>query len=420
MRTVGIIVEYNPLHNGHVYHFRRAKETSGAEACVAVMSGHFLQRGEPAIVNKWARAEMALRMGADLVIELPVAYSSQPAEWFAYGAVALLESTGVVDSLVFGSEDGRIEPLLAMAEMLSEESDAFQIALKEELKKGGSYPSAYAAAASQLAEQGGPSDERLRLDLPNNSLGLHYLIALHRLGSSIQPMTVTRTKAGYHQEDISDERIASATAIRKLVFGSEGSGVSWEDIAPYIPEYTLDILRRESAAGRGPLEWSRYSQPLLARLLSSSPEELSLHHEVTEGLEHRILQALQRFTGEGDAAGWSVEALLAELKTKRYTHTKLQRTLLRILLSHRKHELTREKLSAGPEYLRILGFSSKGRELLRLMKHKAKLPVLTKVGGERFADLDMDIRATGIYALGYQQAGSRDWFRDYFEAPIQI
>jgi predicted nucleotidyltransferase len=136
MKTVGLIVEYNPLHNGHSYHFHQSKKSSGADAAVAVMSGHFLQRGEPAMVDKWARAEMALRMGVDLVLELPVAFSTQPAEWFAFGAVSALDATGIVDCLCFGSESGDIRWLHAVADAVFEESAAFQALLQQELKAG--------------------------------------------------------------------------------------------------------------------------------------------------------------------------------------------------------------------------------------------------------------------------------------------
>ena len=147
MRTVGVIVEYNPMHNGHVYHIEQSRKLADAEAVVAVMSGHFLQRGEPAVCDKWARTDMALAQGVDLVLELPVAYAVQPAEWFAYGGVATLEATGVVDALCFGSEIGSMQPLEAAAAQLADEPAAFAELLQAGLKAGSSYPKAYAEAA---------------------------------------------------------------------------------------------------------------------------------------------------------------------------------------------------------------------------------------------------------------------------------
>lgn len=413
MKTVGLIVEYNPLHNGHVYHFEQAKDASGAEAAVAVMSGHFLQRGEPAVADKWARTEMALGMGADLVIELPVAYACQPAEWFAYGAVALLDAAGVVDSLCFGSEDGRIEPLKELAERLYREPEELQALLKRELKKGGSYPAAFASAVTGLVEDSESLGSLASSGQPNAILGLHYLISLLRLNSPIRPVTIPRLKAGYHQTSVTDANIASATAVRKLLLESDGL----DAVRPLIPSYTADILHREWTAGRSPVSWDRFIRPLLLTLTTRSAEELADIYEVTEGLENRILQSLRHFDPSAERP---FEELIRCLKTKRYTHGKLQRTLLRILLNHQKHELTRQKLAQGPGYLRVLGFSKgRGRELLRLMKHKAKLPVVTKVTREHSPFLDMDIRATAVYALGFQAPSSRDLFRDYYEAPLQ-
>lgn len=422
MRTVGLIVEYNPLHNGHVHHFRQAMQVAQAEASIAVISGHFLQRGEPAIANKWARTEMALRMGIDVVIELPVTYSVQPAEWFAYGAVCLLDATGLVDSLCFGSEDGRIEPLMELAGMLYREPESFRHALKQRLKQGHNYPAAYAMAVQDAL--GGSGDfadgvshpagnhPPVRLDLPNNILGLHYLIALRRLDSRIRPLTIPRLKAGYHDETPSDGAIASATAIRKLI---AAAGV--QAAAPYVPQATLDILRREMAAGQAPMSWERYWPQIAASLLVLSPEELGNLHEMQEGLEHRFIQAMRQLPPDRPPG---VNALLQLAKTKRYTHVKLQRALVSILLNRQKHDYTREKLAQGPSHIRVLGFSSRGRELLRRMKQTAKLPVITNVSREHGEAMEPDIRATAAYALGYDQPSPRDWFRDYYEPPLAV
>ncbi|TVY08776.1 nucleotidyltransferase [Paenibacillus cremeus] len=411
MRTVGLIVEYNPLHNGHYYHYQQSKKVTEADAAICVMSGHFLQRGEPAVVNKWARAEMALHMGVDVVLELPVAYSAQPAEWFAYGAVSALDATGVVDSLCFGSESGDIGWLNQAAELLHQEPEPFRALLQSELKAGAPYPAAYSRAVARLI----PGADAEELAKPNNTLGLHYLIALHRLGSSIVPQTIGRTKAGYHQTDITDRQIASATAIRKLLFEER----SLSGIRPYVPPGTLAILEREWAAGRAPIDWERYAQPLLLQLLHHTPEQLAGFHEVTEGLEHRLRRALTELPTWSNG-GPTVESLLSLLKTKRYTRTKLQRTLTRILLNHSKQELSSEVLRRGVPYLRVLGFSGKGRELLKRMKKTARVPVLTKVTEGEHPLLDLELRATSVYALGYEAPGPRDLFRDYYEPPVQL
>ncbi|MEB3101209.1 nucleotidyltransferase [Ferviditalea candida] len=420
MKTVGIIIEYNPLHNGHLYHFRQSKMVSQADAVVAVMSGNFLQRGEPAVVNKWARTEMALHMGVDLVIELPVAFSSAPAEWFAYGAVSALAATGAVDALCFGSELGEIRSLELLANMLYAEPRALEHMIKLRLKSGISYPKAYAAAVGDLlaeADLHRPAEDaeamHVYLSQPNNILGLHYLIALKRLNSRIRPLTISRQKAGYHQQTVSDDNIASATAIRKMIFEKN----TLEPLASYVPSYTRTILRREWDAGRAPIGWNAYALPLLHQIVNSSIEELRQIFEMSEGLEYRLKRAI---AGVNPDSAAPVEDLIAGLKTKRYTRTKLQRVLTRVLLNHRKDVLTKELLSKGVPYLRILGFSAQGRELLKQMKKTASVPVVTKIARETSPLLTMDIQATAVHALAYRRPDARDLLRDYYEPPLRI
>ncbi|WP_019638131.1 nucleotidyltransferase [Paenibacillus fonticola] len=417
MSVVGVIVEYNPFHNGHALHLAEAKRLAAAEGVIAVMSGDFLQRGEPALVSKWARAEMALHAGADLVLELPVAYAAQPAEWFAYGAAALLDATGIVSHLCFGSEAGTLAELQPLARQLAGESGALKAAIAEELATGASYPAAYAAAAARCgaAPAGGDpgaaaAAAKALLEQPNNSLGLHYLIALQRLGSRITPLTVRREGAGYHDAKPGDADIASATAIRGLIAGEGGLKAA----APYIPPFTAEILAREFRAGRGPVTWESFAAPLFHQLLTSSPAKLAEHHEVTEGLEHRIkkmLPGLQQLT---------VNELLMKLKTKRYTYTKLQRMLLHILLQHQRSALSPQELAIGPGYIRVLGFSSKGRAMLRQMKTRCPLPIVTRAASLTHPRLDLDIRAAAAYANAMPIRNSSEVFREYRQPPITI
>lgn len=421
MPTVGIIAEYNPLHNGHVHHFLEAKRLSGSERAVVVMSGPFTQRGEPALISKRARTEMALMMGADLVLELPVGYALQPAEWFAYGAVALLEASGVVDSLVFGSEAGSLDELLPLSRLLADESGSLKAELRRRLALGEPFPAAYSAAAAQAFRreaEGAPETDAALPGLsweaaesalrgPNNSLGLHYLIALRRLGSGIKPLTVPRLGAGFHDPAAPGATIASATAIRALL--QEGASP-----ADYMPGYALDILKREQAAGRGPLSWDSFKSPLLHLLLSRPPEELSLLLGVDEGLEHRlakIVAGLDIFT---------VSGLLAGLKSKRYTYTRLQRMLAHILLGHSKDEYTPGKLTQGPGYIRVLGFRSSGRELLKEMKRKASLPVVLSPSRLQHPQLSRDIQAASAYAAAFASPDRGDLYGDYLKPPVMI
>ncbi|MFS0727796.1 nucleotidyltransferase [Paenibacillus sp. 1P07SE] len=413
MRTVGLIVEYNPFHNGHLYHMQQSVKQTGAEAVVAVMSGHFLQRGEPALLDKWARTEMALAGGCDLVIELPIAYAAQPAEWFAYGAVSLLEATGVVDALCFGSESGDLERLARSARLLADEPPRFKELLHAVLGQGSSYPAAYAAAAdAYLREQGTPETALPDLASPNNSLGLHYLMALERISSPIRPYTVLRQKAGYHQEDITDSRIASATAIRQLL----ASGGALRDIAPYVPASTLTILEREWHAGRAPVSWESFVPQLLHLLASSSAERLSSLHGMSEGLQYRLLRALPQL----QAADF--EQLLALVKTRRYTRTKLQRVLLAVLLGHSRDELKPARLGTGIQYIRVLGFTGTGQKLLARMRKQARLPVLLSAARPP-ADLpylELDVRASAVYAVAQRPPSGSAMYRDYLLPPIRI
>ncbi|MBB6735525.1 nucleotidyltransferase [Cohnella zeiphila] len=411
MRTVGIIVEYNPLHNGHLYHIRQSRKITEAEAVVAVMSGHFLQRGEPAIADKWARTEMALRAGCDLVLELPVAYSSQPAQWFAYGSVAVLHATGVVDALCFGSESGDAGTLGRIADRLADEPAAVGGELARLLKEGLPYPTAYAEAVRRfLRREGLEAEAEYRLDQPNHTLGLHYLLALRRLGSPIAPYSIRRERSEYGQSTITDAAIASATALRRLLAESG----SLAELAPYVPASTLDVLEREYRAGRAPVTWESFARPLFHRLWTEDEERLAEYSEVAEGLQHRIRRAL------GQLPAPTVEALLAALKTKRYTRTKLQRTLLRILLGHRKEELSAGSLASGLRCLRVLGFTDRGRELLRRMKKRAALPVVQSAADNDSPYLAMDARASAAYSLAFRDPDPRLALRDFTLPPVRL
>ncbi|MDQ6419300.1 nucleotidyltransferase [Paenibacillus sp. LHD-117] len=413
MRTVGLIVEYNPFHNGHSYHLQQSLKITGAEAVVAVMSGNFLQRGEPALVDKWTRTRMALAGGCDLVIELPVAYATQAAEWFAYGAVSLLEATGVVDAFCFGTESGLLSPLLRAAELASDEPEAFKRLLKQRLETGMAYPQAYSGAiAAYTAEQGDADASSFPFDQPNHTLGLHYLIAHRRLRGRMEPFTIAREKAEYNQTTITDIRIASATAIRKRLF----EGLSLTDILPFVPASTYELLSDCVEKRLAPIGWDHYMHPLLHGMLTSSAEQLGQLHELSEGLEHRLLQSLPNLETV------SFESLLAQLKTKRYTRTKLQRALLSVLLGHAKSDFTADKLRSGAGYLRILGFTDKGRQLLKQMKKTATMPVLLSAARppERFRYLDLDTAASAAYLLGVPGANAVDLFRDFRDMPVIV
>lgn len=423
MKAVGLIVEYNPFHNGHAYHLQQSKKISDREAVVAVMSGHFLQRGEPALLDKWTRTEMALRGGCDLVIELPVAYSTSSAEWFAYGAVALLEATGVVDSFCFGTESGLIDPLLTAATIAAHEPDGFRQDLEALLKLGCSYPDAYSTVLSKWYEMSKQStipaitavakqQELFRFDLPNHTLGLHYLIAKERLHAHLTPYTISREQAGYHDELKADQAIASATAIRKLLLQNHQS----EFIQSYVPHSTYSILCSQLESGIQPLQWESFAGSLFHLLATSSIHSLASYREMEEGLQYRIKKSI------GQLPHYSVQSLLEQLKTKRYTLTKLQRVLLNVLLQHHKIDFSRKAMQSGVQYIRVLGFTSRGQQLLKEMKKKAQLPIIHTPAAvdNNCKFLQLDTQATAVYNMIKWPQSPRASIQDYTQKPIML
>jgi predicted nucleotidyltransferase len=354
---------------------------------------------------------MALHAGCDLILELPVAYSAQPAQWFAYGSISVLEATGVVDSLCFGSESGDLQAMRMASSLLADEPAEFSILLSSQLKSGMPYPSAFSAAAKQYLASKGLEELAFSLEQPNHTLGLHYLMALRKINSRIEPFSLRREKSGYGQSDITDSRIASATALRKLMQGEAGN---LSQLAPYVPPATLAILQREINAGQAPIHWEHFSQPLFHELLRQDVSGLADFAEVTEGLEYRIKKTL------AGLPAFSVASLLQALKTKRYTVTKLQRTLLRILLGHHKELLTPAKLTDGVEYIRVLGFNERGRSLLRAMRKQASVPIVTSASGGNWDYLKLDTRASAVYALAYRNGDPSAIIRDFTQPPVRI
>jgi predicted nucleotidyltransferase len=410
MKAVGIVVEYNPLHNGHAYHITEAKRHTGADTVVAVMSGHFLQRGEPAITNKWARTEMALRTGVDLVLEIPLVYATQNAEQFAFGSIATLHATGVVDTVCFGSESGDIRWMRDLAALLADEPEAFQVALRHNLQQGVSYAKAYGQAVQDILLT---SHDEIpdAVAEPNNILGLNYCLALHRLQSPMQPATIQRQKAGYHQMTITDKKISSATALRKLI--AESGNNSLGTIESYVPSGTLTVLKQESQAGRFPMDWNKFYPYLQHQLLTREAQELAQIHEMTEGLEFRLQQAIS-----GSA---SFSTLMHKIKTKRYTATRLQRLLLYSMLNLTREKMQRANANHGPAYIRVLGFTKTGQHLLKRMKKTSTLPVITRIGKHKHPMLELDVQAGAVYALGYPEAlRAKEMQREYWQSPLQL
>lgn len=365
MRTAGIVAEYNPFHAGHAYHIAQTRR-AGCTHIVVAMGGNFTQRGEGACMGKRARCEAALRGGADLVLELPLPWAAASAETFAFGAVSLLNALGCVDVLSFGSETGNLPAL---------ENAAAEIAgidgsprLRQALRQGVSFPRAREEAlAGRL-----PDSQLLRR--PNDILGIEYLKAIHRLGSPIRPMAVRRAGCA-HDSPGTGDGFASAARLRTLL--AEGKTA---EAARCLPPAALAVCRREWAAGRAPF-LRRAAEPLvLAQLRRMSRADFARLPDVGEGLENRLRRAAEEAV--------TLDGLLAAVKTRRYTLSRVRRVVLSAFLGIRRG-LTAEP----PPYIRVLGMNPRGAEILRAAR--PSLPVVS-----RHADTaGLDARGTEIYAL---------------------
>lgn len=414
MRTVGLVTEYNPFHNGHLYHLRESMRVTGADASVAVMSGHFLQRGEPALVDKWVRTEMALAAGVDLVFELPFAFACNSAPHFALGAVQSLSALGVVDSLCFGSEAGDIEQLDRVSSVLIERQDEVESLTAARLRDGVSYPAARSSVVAEFLSDTSPE----LLASPNNILGIEYLKTLQNSGSRIEPYTVKRMGAGYHDTDMKTQ-VASATGIRKMI--AEGNDVDF-----WLPEACRQTLGKALHAGHH-LDAGRLFIALQSHLLQEM-DMLRDVYLVEDGIERRIsLAALQ---------ARSFPDLVAETKSRQWTQTRIQRTMMYVLLQVKVTEM-QAFLQVGPLYLRLLGSSERGRKILARARRRKSLPIIADPARatntlrkfyrnrstfQKLAEemLGLDLRATRIYGLLQKEPTGEYLNQDYYQPVRQV
>lgn len=389
-RVLGIIAEYNPFHNGHMYHLEKAKEQSGAQYSICVMSGNFVQRGNTSILNKWKKAEMALKNGIDLVIELPTIYSVASAESFSLGAIKLLDSLKIVDAISFGAETDDFAALNNISNIAFEEPKKYKDLLNKELKKGISFPQARENALMLYLDD----NKRYAniLNSPNNILAIEYLKSLKKIKSTIQPIPIKREKVYYNENTIVDE-FASATAIRNLLKNKQFS-----EIIKVVPKDTYEILSKESELENIVLDLSAYEKQIIYNLRKMSVEEIAQLPDVNEGLEHSIKNAAS-FSN-------NIKDFINIVKTKRYTQTRIQRILICALLGITKRDVIMGKRAIP--YIRVLGFNEKGKELIsRISKANPKAQVITSV--KKFEKqnnnktykrlLDIDIFSTNIYTM---------------------
>ncbi|MBI0578378.1 nucleotidyltransferase [Neobacillus cucumis] len=402
MKAVGVIVEYNPFHNGHAFHVQAARETSNADIVIAVMSGNFLQRGEPALVSKWYRTKMALSGGVDLVFELPYQFATQNAEFFADGAVSILDAVHC-ESFCFGSESGDISSFLKTIDFLEEHHEIFDENVRRHIKSGVSYPKALSLSFQDFTETEG----LLNLTKPNNILGFQYIKSIKKMNSQIKPLTIARKNANYHDEHFASETIASATSIRKALFSTDERTFN---IDQYVPDPTTELLREYYNHYGGFQQWENYWSYLQFRLIQCTPEELRNIYEVEEGIENRLKAAAL-------TAG-SFQEFMEKIKTKRYTWTRLQRICVHILTNAGKEEMSKPE---GANYLRLLGMTQKGKTYLNKVKSELKLPLVSKLSSYKQKEIMLDIKAAQIYAFGIPMDLRNEFIQqEYKQTPIIV
>lgn len=363
MNVTGIVAEYNPFHKGHEYHIGKARELTNADYVVIVMSGNYVQRGVPAVMDKYLRTEMALKCGADLVLELPLPYAVSSAEYFASGAVALLDKLGIVNTLCFGSECGNADALMQIADYLISEPFSYKKFLQKYLLQGLSYPAAQEAALFSCTDE----DTAKLLAEPNNRLGIEYCKALQRRNSKMKPYAVLREGSGYHDASLSAKTpFSSATAIRNAMIQSP------EIVSNFVPCSVYEILSKEWQTSF-PITEDDFSLPLHYKLLSETKQSLLTYLDINSDLADKILKFLPEYT--------TFSNFCTLLKSKDMTYTRLSRCLLHILLDIKKEHMDYYSSAEFDQigYAKILGFKKEASELLHEMKVYSSIPIISKM-----------------------------------------
>ena len=394
--AAGIVAEYNPFHRGHEYHLAKTRESVSCDGIIAVMSGNFVQRGEPAIFNKSARAAAAVNGGADLVIELPLPRALSSAEGFAEGAVELLKATGIVKYLSFGSECGDASLLGEAAEALL--SQGIDDEIKRQLSLGISYPAARQAALQSVT---GKSWDAIAQ--PNNLLGTEYIKAIKKLGAGIEPVAIKRYGS---EHDGEGGDMPSGSEIRRRLENNE-------DISGLIPEGAAEIFSAEIHEGRGPVFPQSLEKAMLSRLRMLPEESFAAIPDASEGLNNKIYSAVRN--------GASVSEIINLASSKRYAVSRIRRMLLCASLG-----VTAEHQKKSPPYIRVLAFNDKGRKLLHEMKKKASLPIITKPADVRSLSpecielLSLEAAAGDFYSLGFRDDAVGPCGSDYRLSPRHL
>lgn len=395
MKACGIVAEYNPFHNGHLWHIEQAKQKSSADVMVIVMSGNFLQRGEPAIVDKWSRTEMALEAGADLVVELPTSFAVQPADFFARGAVSILHALNC-SVMSFGIENGTADSFKKAGSWFHAYREDIDRQMDHTKNQGISYP-----AQMQQVIQSLQPPFSFDLSSPNNQLGFAYARENAAYKHPMDILTVPRKSSGYHDSSLHEGTIASATAIRHSLI-HDGKEKGLQKVASFLPETTSRILETKPL-----LHWESFWPLLHYQLTVSSIGQLGSVYQMTEGIEHRIKKKMENSS--------SFQEFLSQLKTKRYTWTRLQRLMVYTLLQLPDHQMKEEMKTIRAS--RVLGFSNKGQAYLNQEKNKLSVPLVSNINQRTKEAVEIDIKAGKIYRL---PAHLEIDLQDYTRRPIRV
>ena len=416
MKAVGLVTEYNPFHNGHLYHLNKAMELTGADISVAVMSGDFVQRGEPAVLDKYTRASMALNSGVNLVIELPVNYAVSSAESFAAGALKVLDYIKA-DSIAFGSESGDIERLSKLAHILCDNEDM----LYKEISKCTANGISYAAARQKIVEKLTDKDTAAMLTSSNNILAVEYLKAIIKNNYAIKPYTVQRQGDSYNDTDIRSD-YASATALRGnlkadniskyipvkagLILFSNTNYIYPDDITEALFTRLLDILFASSYDKNvfieNVMQYPDVSKEIAGRLYKSAMD--------------MITRAVPQGSGSKRDVAFSFGSLCEHIKTKEVPLSRIKRALVRITLGIDKKHM--EKYENEP-YIRVLGFDKKGQEYLSYIRKTVEVPLITKTADYKEMLLD-DIHAANIYNMIVAGKYGVKEFGDFVRGPVRV
>ena len=398
MNITGIITEYNPFHNGHKFHLEESKKQTKSDGTICIMSGNFVQRGGPAIIDKWKRTEMALNNGVDLIIELPTFYAVSSAEFFAKGAVSILNSLNIVNNLFFGSEIGDAKALSEIAKVLVSEDERFQNILKENLSLGLTFAK---AREKSLIEYLNSSEINNIITSSNNILGIEYIKAILKLNSSINPVALKREGSNYNDKSLS-QTFSSATSIREVLKNTSNI----EDLKNIIPLESYEVFSKlQEQDYRFTFEEEMFKY--IKYKIQTNCVNFNNLYEVTEGLDNKIIKEI--------SSSNSLHEFTLKIQSKRYTYSKISRILTHIYLGLDNDDF-KDIANENNLYVRVLGFNKTGREILSLIKANSSIPLITKV--PRFTNnplLKFDLQATACYSLLNDKVNP---FNDYLQSPI--